>query len=156
MTRALQFAEQTLSHGSTCCSATRAFVTHRPVRQDVAGLARHLLAVLIDEQLRAQLQVAARATALSFTPLAIITRHAGQVLYCQHQEVTDGFDQSLVTPSRHHCSWCSGIMCGVAMPGGRRTLLVLTLHQCLQAGDGAVQLGSRVQGAAAAAPAVHA
>ena len=44
--------------------------------QDVGALARHLLAVLIDEQLRSQLQVAARATAMCFTPLAIITRHA--------------------------------------------------------------------------------
>ena len=42
----------------------------------MGALARNLLGVLIDEQLRAQLQLAARATALCFTPLAISTRSA--------------------------------------------------------------------------------
>ena len=44
--------------------------------QDVVGLARALCAVLIDDPLRKHLQVAARATALRFTPQAIVDRYA--------------------------------------------------------------------------------
>lgn len=100
--------------------------------QDVLGLAQAMLWVLTDEKLRARLALAARHTALRYTPEAIADRCAlypklvTRVTRCT-QPQTPKMDCKLVAQGRHlgpHNIPMAGICC-------RLRLAALRLIKCL-------------------------
>lgn len=71
--------------------------------QDVLGLARHLLEVLCNPGVAAQLQQSARATALRFTPDAIADRCAAlwSTVTCRRSPFMGDRKRSRALPKRH-------------------------------------------------------